>query len=252
MATVADVTARYENFLLPVLAARDGTCLTCRRPVAGGWRVCYQCSRHRGALPHRADVVAPVALAVEREQWAHELAGYKNSPSPAARSTMARGIAAVLWRWLEAHEECVAKAAGVPEFPVVTSVPSTRGRAQHPLPQILGHIVKPTADRYAQILRVNTRYPPGSRDAAPDRFATERQLHGEAVLLIDDQWTSGGHAQSAACALKLAGAGQVAVVPLGRRLDRSATRADLRQAAEGYYRAAKSQGWSWSTCCLEG
>jgi adenine/guanine phosphoribosyltransferase-like PRPP-binding protein len=37
-------------------------------------------------------------------------------------------------------------------------------------------------------------------------------------LLLDDTWTSGGTAQSAAVALKQAGARSVAVVVLGRHL----------------------------------
>jgi hypothetical protein len=39
------------------------------------------------------------------------------------------------------------------------------------------------------------------------------------VLLADDTWVSGGSAQSAAVALKLAGAARVAIVVLGRHLD---------------------------------
>jgi orotate phosphoribosyltransferase len=39
---------------------------------------------------------------------------------------------------------------------------------------------------------------------------------GLGVLVVDDTWVSGGSAQSVAAALKLAGAGPVAVVVLGR------------------------------------
>ncbi len=251
MATVADVTARYENFLLPILSPRDGVCATCKRSVVGGFPHCYQCVGHR-ALPFRADVVAPIALAVEHEQWAHELSGYKNSSSLEARLSMAVGIGAVLWRWLDAHEACIRRSAGADDFLIVTSVPSTRGRQQHPLPRLLTNIVKSTAGRYADLLRANPDYPAGSRDARLDRYLVDRQLRGESVMLVDDQWTSGGHAQSAACALKLAGAGRVAVVALGRRFDRSQTKPEYREAAEAYYRAAKAQGWSWTACCLCG
>ena len=79
-----------------------------------------------------------------------------------------------------------------------------------------------------------------------------RRLSGEPVLLIDDQWTSGGHAQSAAATLKLAGSGPVAVVSLGRHFDRKPNRDDYREAAESYYRTAHAQGWTWARCCLEG
>jgi adenine/guanine phosphoribosyltransferase-like PRPP-binding protein len=45
------------------------------------------------------------------------------------------------------------------------------------------------------------------------------------VLLIDDTWVSGASAQSAAAALKLAGARRVAIVVLGRHLDPADPRA---------------------------
>jgi orotate phosphoribosyltransferase len=48
----------------------------------------------------------------------------------------------------------------------------------------------------------------------------QRSLHGEPVLLIDDTWTTGANAQSAAAALKLAGAGSVAAVVIGRHVNR--------------------------------
>ncbi len=50
---------------------------------------------------------------------------------------------------------------------------------------------------------------------------------GGDVLVVDDTWVSGGSAQSAAAALKLAGARRVAVVVLGRHVNP----ADPRSAA---------------------
>jgi len=252
VATVTEVTARYENFLLPVLSPRDGVCVDCKRSVLSGWPCCYQCSGHRSTLSHRADVVAPIALAVKHDQWAHELSSYKNSSNPTARGSLAVGIGAVLWRWLDNHETCVADYAGVDKFALVTAVPSTRGRQQHPLGRMLREIVKPTSDRYIDLLRPSPDYPAGSRDASDNRFHVTTELNGEPVMVIDDQWTSGSRAQSAASALKMAGAGAVAVVVLGRHFDRKPDREDYREAASAYYSAAKSQGWTWTACCICG
>jgi hypothetical protein len=248
--TVGEVTARYENFLLPVLTPRDGVCAICKTAVLPGWVRCYRCNAQLGVLSQTADVVAPIALAVKHEQWAHELSSYKNSSNRSARASMAVGLGAVLWRWLDTHETCVQKQAGAYEFPLVAAIPSTRGRSYHPLPGILKDIVKPISDRYVDLLVPNPKYPSGSRDAHDDRYVVSMRLSGEPILLVDDQWTSGGHAQSAAAALKLAGSGAVAVVSLGRHFDRRPTRDDYREAAESYYRAARAQGWSWANCCL--
>jgi predicted amidophosphoribosyltransferase len=252
VATVSEVTARYENFLVPVLTDRDGVCAVCKRAILPGWNYCYQCNTHRNSLSNTADIVVPIALAVKHDQWAYELFSYKNSSSSAARDSLALRLGAVLWRWLERHERCVEGYGGATEFPLVTAVPSTRGRVDHPLPHILTKIVKPTSDRYAELLTPNPDYPPGSREARDDRYLVTRRMRGEPVMLIDDQWTSGGHAQSAAAALKLAGAGPVAVVALGRHFDRRPDGEDYRDAAESYYRAARSQGWSWTVCCMCG
>jgi adenine/guanine phosphoribosyltransferase-like PRPP-binding protein len=117
---------------------------------------------------------------------------------------------------------------------------------------MLREIVKPTADRYADLLRPNPDYPAGSRDASDDRFHVTMGLSGESVMLIDDQWTSGSRAQSAASALKVAGAGPVAIVVLGRHFDRKPDREDYGEAASAYYSAVRMQGWAWTACCLRG
>jgi hypothetical protein len=57
------------------------------------------------------------------------------------------------------------------------------------------------------------------RDPNADRYSAERSVVGASVLLLDDSWVSGASAQSAAAALKRAGARHVAVVVLGRHVD---------------------------------
>ena len=59
---------------------------------------------------------------------------------------------------------------------------------------------------------------PWARALDPERFRAEQPLTGAAVLLLDDTWASGGSAQSAALALKRAGARAVAVVVIGRHV----------------------------------
>ena len=78
------------------------------------------------------------------------------------------------------------------------------------------------------------------------RYRATQALAGDpAVLLIDDTWTTGGRAQSAAIALHDAGAAKVAVVVLGRHFDRSFG------SGETYYQQAKARGFTWDSCCLE-
>jgi hypothetical protein len=247
--TVEQITAAYDNILVPMLGPGQDRCTVCKSVVQPGWTCCYQCNRQRSLLPQRATVVAPIALSFKGGQWAYELSAYKNSPNADARQTMTVKLGAVLWRWLELHEPHVADTAGVTApFPIVTSVPSTSGRSDHPLPMMLRTIVGPTCARYCDLLSANPLYPDGSREPRLDRFVAQR-LQGQPVLLIDDQWTSGARAQSAACALRLAGSGPVGVVPLGRHFDPSPGE-PYREAAQRYIRAAVRQGWDWNDCCL--
>ena len=76
--------------------------------------------------------------------------------------------------------------------------------------------------------------------------ATQAMTGHPAVLLVDDTWTTGGRAQSAAIALHDAGAARVAVVVLGRHFDRDFG------PGETYYQQAKARKFTWDTCCLEG
>jgi hypothetical protein len=225
MPSVTALTEAYGNVLL---APRHGAgvCTTCLN-LTGGYERCYACA-HGGRW---LDVVAPISYSVAGEQLHHVLASYKRGPEPVARE-LGLQLAAVLWRFLAAHERCVAHALGLTALPVVTTVPSgDRERdAAHPLHRLVKRDVPPTSARFRPLLR-RTDAP-----ATPHRFAAERyeatdHLRGEAVLLIDDTWTTGANAQSAAAALKRAGAGAVGTVVIGRHLNRDwgANRARLEQ-----------------------
>jgi predicted phosphoribosyltransferase len=54
---------------------------------------------------------------------------------------------------------------------------------------------------------------------------------GKAVLIVDDTWVSGGSAQSAAVAVKRAGATRAAIVVLGRHVDPAHPRSAALMAA---------------------
>ncbi|WP_157641159.1 hypothetical protein [Longispora albida] len=62
----------------------------------------------------------------------------------------------------------------------------------------------------------------GNRRALhPGQFTARDNLSGHRVILIEDTWVQGGHAQSAAHALKNAGADTVVIIAIGRWVDYS-------------------------------
>ena len=248
MPTVGQLTDRYANFLLPVLSPGSGVCEDCGTFVVGGWPRCYQCKQAQDGLAAVANIVDFVALAVKGEQLAYELRRYKSQPGQAQREIALR-LAALLWRWISVHEECMLRSSGCDDFPIVTTVPTGAGRSgEHPLEHMVRAVIPATTDRFRPLLRAKPGGPTG-RVFDADRWIADK-LEGEHVLLVDDTWTSGSHAQSAVAALKTAGAGVVGVLCIGRHFQPRPPDERYQVAAEEYRRAAKEQGWDWGSCRL--
>jgi hypothetical protein len=185
------------------------SCTVCHGPVRPRYRRCYQCTQHlllaEGQL---ADVVAPISYAVRGTAFAAALGSYKSGHRRVAKSLLALMLA-----FLREHGPCVWRRAGMPEPSLLAVVPSGCGRpGAHPLARLvvpfLGMPLVPLAIRHGE----------QGRDLNVGRFVAAR-ADGAAVLLLDDSWVSGASAQSAAVALKRAGAARVAVVVLGRHLN---------------------------------
>jgi len=237
MPSVRELSALYENVML---SPRRGpsVCGTCFN-FTDGYTRCYACDHGRLVL----DAMAPISYSVAREQLHHALASYKRLDGDVARR-LGASLAAILWRFLSEHERCLAQAAGTAGFELVTTVPS--GDAirdqRHPLPWIVGELAAPTRDRYQRLLRRSdaTVEP---RVFSPEKFVVTAPIEGRSVLLIDDTWTTGASAQSAAAALKAAGASATAAVVIGRHLNREWHENDRR--IRGIARP-----FDWSRCAL--
>ena len=75
------------------------------------------------------------------------------------------------------------------------------------------------------------------------KFAATTSLDHQSILLVDDTWTTGSSAQSAAATLKQAGAGPTAAVVIGRHLNREWHQNDRRLRGI-------SQPFEWADCAL--
>ena len=237
MPSVRELSAPYENVMLGPRRGPD-VCGVCFNFTAGYAR-CYACAHGHNLL----DALTPISYSVGREQLHHALASYKRLDGEVARRLGAT-LAAVLWRFLAEHERCIADAANTDRFDLVTTVPSSdRARDErHPLRQIVGGLVGPTRERHARLLRrSDADVPP--RSFSERKFRTTDRLTGQAVLLIDDTWTTGSSAQSAAAALKHAGAGPVAAVVIGRHLNREWHENDRRLRGI-------SKPFNWTECAV--
>jgi hypothetical protein len=222
VASVRELTDLYGNFMLGPVRG-PGVCETCFN-LTDGYARCYACTHGGDAL----DAIAPISYSVGHEQLHHALASYKRLEGDIARRLRAE-LAAVLWRHLAAHETCVAATAGVSGFDVVTTVPSGSPERDpaHPLRTIVGELVRPTRDRFRRLLAPTGCVLP-ARTFSRERFSASPRLDGETVLLIDDTWTTGASGQSAAAALKAAGASRVAALVIGRHVNRDYGENDRR------------------------
>jgi predicted amidophosphoribosyltransferase len=237
MPTVRELSAPYENFMFGPRPG-PGVCRQCFN-FTDGYHRCFVCTRHPSVL----DLMVPISYSVAHEQLHHALASYKRLTGEVARR-LSLQLAAVLWRFLDSHEDCVARPAGADAFPLITTVPSgdqIRDEC-HPLHWIVSELVGPTRNRYEQLLRPSEAAVEQHRFSR-EKFVALRALGGEPVLVIDDTWTTGANAQSAAAALRDAGAGQLAAVVIGRHVNRDWHNNDRR------LRALTPQ-FEWRHCAL--
>jgi hypothetical protein len=188
-------------------------CDVCRGPVRPGSGRCYQCQRQDrlgGGL--LADAVVPISYALKGTAFAGDLWRYKSMRAPAASARAS--VLALLLAFLADHGGCVWRDAAMPPPGRLAVVPTGCGRpGPHPLLQLVSPCLR--LPGCALAIRPGRQ----GRDLDPDRFQVAGRPAGASVLLIDDSWVSGASAQSAAVALKQAGARHVAVVVLGRHVN---------------------------------
>jgi hypothetical protein len=200
----------------PPIPVSCRTCRVCRGPVHAGFARCYQCDlANSEAGDLLADAVVPVGYAVKGEQLAADLRRYKSGRDGAADA--AERLRSMLAAFLGQHGASVWSAAGMAGEPsAVAVVPSGQGRpGAHPLTGMVASCVDLPMTRLA----VRRPAEPFRRGISLGWLIVRGLPPGADVLLVDDTWVSGGSAQSAAAALKLAGAHAVAIVVLGRHVD---------------------------------
>ncbi len=122
-----------------------------------------------------------------------------------------RRLAGLIGVFLEHHARCLAPF----DFDAITVVPSRSGRTGvHPLIEVLRTIEElPPVEELLQPGRGAI----ARSFAAPDAFLCSRDLDGQRILLVDNTYTTGAHMQSAAHALRGAGA-SLRLLAIGRMI----------------------------------
>jgi hypothetical protein len=183
--TVEEASGAYAGAMRNVRPAGVGICATCKTFIDPQYSECLSCGRQ----PAWLDAVVPITYSEALGQMHLALRNYKDGV-PQARAVAMPRLIGILWRFISIHERCVASAAGVPGFDVVTTVPSsTTVRDQRGHLRGLVEACVPLSDRYERVLYPTGEVPEG-RDFDTRRYEANGRLDGASVLLIDDTWTS--------------------------------------------------------------
>jgi hypothetical protein len=140
--------------------------------------------------------------------------GYKGSPRVQEH---VRIVGSLLWIGIS-HRGCAAKLAHAPvtHWASVPSLPAKSG----------SHVLRQLIERNPYLTLPQLEVKPAQRLLAsprefePANFTVPSFVpHGTHVLLMEDTWVGGGHVQSTAAALKLAGAAKVSILNVARWLE---------------------------------
>lgn len=212
--TVTEGSRAYERSMRNMAPPGPTVCPICWTFKDPEYSSCHPCSMGQ---PSVLDAVVPITYSEDMGQMHLALRNYKDGAQLSNRRFAMVRLAAILWRFLEAHEACVAAACGCSSFDVATVVPSTRPdpkRAERLF--TLARLARPVKSRLRRTLRATGAV--AGREYSSERYEPTADVGGKNVLLLDDTWTAGGHAQSAAMSLVSAGASTVALVVIGRHV----------------------------------
>ncbi|WP_043738369.1 hypothetical protein [Nocardia asiatica] len=208
--------AQHSGYLRNIVRLPGMTCEVCACPISGPWTACYWCNQHR-KMPGVAGIanrVGSIIYAVMGGQSYALMSGYKSS-NPGPNQQMLVTVLAVL---ALQHLGCASHLGGQPvtQWATVPSLNPDRIGSLHPLRRILSALLSHVPE---VVVAAN---PPivSPRSLRPANFRIESPVTaGGHVLVVDDSWVQGGHAQSVCANMKQAGAQQVSMLTLSRVLD---------------------------------
>jgi predicted amidophosphoribosyltransferase len=244
MASAYDFTQPYVSMYRPPPRRGVGVCEVCHGAPSAGYRVCMSCTLTIGQVSRPTRFVVPISLSrVGDQQLHHVLWNYKNGRGPSQDRHRSQ-VAATIARFIDRHALCLGTLA-MRSWDIVTTVPSSQKRpGTHPIEEAVQR-VRSLQPRYERLLEPGPD-PIGHRRASDHGYVTTGDVGDAAILLIDDTFTTGAAVQSAASALRLAGAACVIAVVVGRVID-----PDFSTEARALWEAACARVFDFDVCCLE-
>jgi predicted amidophosphoribosyltransferase len=236
--TEEELMTRSEELrpeLVPPPSDAADVCSMCRSWRNPQYRLCSNCLEASDELARPCTRVVPITLYRRPSRLRDWLTYYKQTPEVEHREEYRVNLATVLGRFMRENQPELWDTTG--GYSVACVVPSSsRQELQHPLRGIVSEsdvFGVPVVD----LLRRGVG-DLGHRILSDRGFVPNGDVSGERVLLVDDVYTTGSRAQSAASALQVAGGSVAAVLVLARRIDpdfnEAANQVWLRQSSRSY------------------
>lgn len=215
------------------------TCRVCSLPV-NGQQLCPQCRNHRAAGYPVADLVASTTYAaygpgIWNTQAHNVVRGFKaERPGPGNVEMMEN----LLRLGLRGHGVCPRALLGA-HSNAWAVVPSNRQGTK------LVNVVRRLAATLQDEVVVTSRNDGAGRQFTPDRWSIPEwpAAAPDHVLVIDDSWASGAHAQSLAALLKQSGVEKVSIFTVARLLS-----PDWSESADFEKERLRGTTFDWARC----
>jgi phosphoribosylpyrophosphate synthetase len=180
-----------------------------------------------------ADVVAPLMYAIDTSESAALVREYKNHPLCSVRQRRCSMIGELLRPAVSLHQDCFGAVVGTPVSLRVVIPSLTFRPGIHPMTSIAQSL-----GLVGDAMLVPAFDARCDRVVSVDKFTVQPAgaVTGRHVLVLDDVWTTGSNAQSAALTLRRAGAAAVSVLVIARWLSsRKALSARFIDEQQGGY-----------------
>ncbi|AWB96843.1 hypothetical protein DCE93_06550 [Agromyces badenianii] len=191
--------------------ALEGVCVWCHGLLADRVDLCFNCDENSRALDGVVQPIIPISLYAKPSPLRDWLTFYKDDGEVAADPSARDAIGTVLERFFTENEAWVTRLGA--DGAII--VPSTFRPPPHPLAVLVRERGSLPFEVLHGLSRTSANL--GHNQPNTDAFDASDDLRGKRILLLDDVYTSGARAQSAAYALRRVGAEIVALCIIGRR-----------------------------------
>ncbi len=189
----------------------DDVCPHCVGLIRDGSSRCFNCNENAAALDGVLQDIVAISIYAKPSRLRDWLTFYKSGDESLADALACAAVAQIFSRFFSENANWLESLGA--DYAVV--VPSTLRQPPHPLAELLRLAPHPGL-AFPDILR-RTQASLGHNAPNREAFEVLSDVARDKVLLIDDVYTSGARAQSAAYGLRSAGADVVALCVLGRR-----------------------------------